>query len=175
MQRGTVIWFTGHSKSGKTTLTRLLHEELKNMGCRSIRLDSDTLPEAIIKPQSSTWEERQHLKNENLLFMSRLLSERGDIVLIASVGRYAEWRDRMRREIADFCEIFLKCSLDTRLDRDVERKYETHQEYFHFYEEPEQPDLILETDRQTVQQSVRSLLDFLHLRGTIPPVDPQSV
>lgn len=172
MQRGAVIWFTGHSKSGKTTLTRLLHEELKHMGCKAIRLDSDTLPSSIIKPQASSWEERQRLKNENLLFLSRLLSDHGDIVLIASVGRFAQWRSRMRMEIPDFYEIFLKCSLNTRLDRDVEGKYETHRDYFHIYEEPEHPELILETDRQTVQQSIRSLLDFLHRRGIIPPMTP---
>lgn len=174
MQRGAVLWLTGHSKSGKTTLSRMLHEELQHMGCRSIRLDSDTLPKSIIKPEAESWEERQRLKNENLLFLSRLLFDRGDIVIIASVGRFAHWKEMLRKEIPDFFEIYLKCPLDVRLSRDIDGKYETHRDYFHLYEEPKQPDAILETDQQTAEQSVLFLLSFLHRKGIISPLDPHS-
>ncbi|MFC4769388.1 molybdopterin-guanine dinucleotide biosynthesis protein MobB [Effusibacillus consociatus] len=167
MQKGAVLWFTGHSKSGKTALTRLLSDELQQRGYRVARLDSDTLPEAIIKPQADTWEERQRLKYENLSFLSRLLYEYETVVLIASVGRFRQLRERLREQIPDYLEIYLNCPLDIRLQRDVQGKYQTHSDYFHFYEEPERPDILLETGQMSPEECVRLILQHLKDRGYI--------
>lgn len=167
MQQGAVIWFTGHSKSGKTTLTKMVADELRQAGYKAVRLDSDTLPVAIIKPEAADWEERQRLKNENLIFLAELLYGHGDLVLIASVGRFGRWRDLLRSKIPNYLEIYLKCPLEVRLQRDASAKYETHSDYFHVYEEPANPDLIVETDRLTPEQSAASIIALLMRRGLI--------
>jgi len=167
MTQGAVIWFTGHSKSGKTTLSKIVASELQKQGYRAVRLDSDTLPAAIIKPEAPRWEERQRLKNENLIFLSELLYQHGDIVLIASVGRFRQWREQLRAKIPRYAEIYLKCSLTERLQRDTAGKYETHKDYFHIYEEPERPDLVIETDRMAVQESAAAVVSLLRDKGLI--------
>ncbi|KXG44276.1 adenylyl-sulfate kinase [Tepidibacillus decaturensis] len=121
MQQGLIIWFTGHSKSGKTTLSKLLFSELQQKGYRCYRLDSDTLPLSIIKPQADRWEERQRLKLENISFLSRLLYDNNYFVLIASVGRFSEWRELLRKQVPNFIEIYLTCPLEVRLERDFEK------------------------------------------------------
>ena len=161
MSKGAVVWFTGHSKSGKTTLTKMVDEKLKQMGYRSFRLDSDTLPISIIKPNASTWEERQKLKNENLIYLSELLYEHGDIVLIASVGRFRCFREKMREKMPQLIEIYLECSLEERLQRDSSGKYKTHSDYFHFYEEPKNPNLIIDTEKMTELESVSKIIFYM--------------
>jgi adenylylsulfate kinase len=162
--KGVVVWFTGHSKAGKTTLTKLLYHELKQIPYKVIRLDSDTLPEGIIKPAALDWEQNQRQKNENLIFLSKLLFENGYIVLISSVGRYNHWREMLRSEVPHYLEIYLKCPLDVRIQRD-KAKYESHNEYFHFYEEPQNPDLIVKTDQLTPHESLQVILQLFQKRG----------
>lgn len=158
MGKRAVLWFTGHSKAGKTTLTRMLTEQLQDLGHRVVRLDSDTLPISIIKPQADTWEQRQEYKHENLVFLSSLLFQYETIVLIASVGRFQKWRDLLRQQVPNFMEIYLDCPLTTRLERDVDSKYEKNKEYFHFYEEPSEPEITIQTDQMTPEESIRFIL-----------------
>lgn len=167
MGDGLVVWVTGHSKSGKTTLTKLLYDEFKQRQYKAIRLDSDTLPKGIIKPEADNWEEKQRLKNENLTFLSKLLFENGYYVLISSVGRYNKWRELLRREVPRYLEIYLECPLVVRQQRDMTGKYESHKEYFHFYEEPQNPDLKIETDRWTTAEAVNLILRLCRERGYI--------
>lgn len=165
MQKRAVLWFTGHSKAGKTTLAKILADELRQMGYRVIRLDSDTLPVSIIKPQAESWEKRQQLKLENLSFLSRLLYQCDTIVLIAAVGRFRKWRELLKEQIPNYMEIYLKCPLNIRLERDVEAKYDKNKEYFHVYEEPTSPDLTIETDKMTPEESVDLILRQLKDKG----------
>lgn len=167
MQCGMILWLTGHSKSGKTTISKLLYHDLKQTGYNVTRLDSDTLPTGIIKPEAASWEERQRLKNENLIFVSKLLCERGEIVLISSVGRFSQWRDLLRKQVSNYIEVYLKCPLDVRLLRDDTSKYDKHQDYFHIYEEPACADLIIETDLTTPDESKSLILHLLKERGLI--------
>jgi adenylylsulfate kinase len=164
---GVIIWFTGHSKSGKTTLTKLLDHELKQRGYKVIRLDSDTLPKGIMKPEGDGWEEKQQRKNENLIFLSKLLYENGYYVLISSVGRYNSWRELLRNQVPQYLEIYLKCPIEIRLQRDAAGKYETHQEYFQFYEEPQNPDLVIETNRYSAHEAMEMVLQLFRKRGYI--------
>lgn len=165
MERGGVIWFTGHSKSGKTTLTRRLYKELISKGTKTFLLDSDTVPVSIIKPQAESWQQRQELKNENIVFLSKLLYENDYLVLIASVGRFHHWRELLRKQVRDYLEIYLECPLDVRLQRDTEHKYGSHHDYFYLYEEPSQPHLVIETDRITVDESLQKILILIQSCG----------
>ncbi|WP_169306543.1 adenylyl-sulfate kinase [Cohnella pontilimi] len=165
MPNGVIIWFTGHSKSGKTTLTKSIEKLLQHRGCKAIRLDSDTLPMGIIKPEGHSWEERQQRKNENLIFLSKLLMENGYYVLISSVGRFSKWRELLRSQVSDYLEIYLKCPLEVRLQRDVTGKYVSHPDYFHVYEEPENPDLAIDTSRVPIPEATELILRLFTERG----------
>lgn len=165
MSRGRVVWITGHSKSGKTSLARTLAEQLRNEGIKTFLLDSDTIPVSIIKPQAESWQKSQELKNENIMFLSKLLYENGYLVIIASVGRFRYWRDSLRRQIPDYLEIYLKCALEVRLQRDTSNKYGSHPDYFHIYEEPLDPHLAIETDRMTIDESLQAIRQLLQECG----------
>ncbi|EGK07647.1 adenylyl-sulfate kinase [Kroppenstedtia eburnea] len=159
-----VIWLTGHSGAGKSTLAKSLEEHFRSMNHRVIRLDSDTLPPSIIKPQAQTWQKKQHLKLENLVFLAKSFYQCETTVVIACVGRFHKWRDQLREEIPDFLEVYLRCPLHVRLSRDLTGKYERNQEYFHFYEEPSRPDLIIDTDRLSPQESLDLISSELYRR-----------
>lgn len=165
LQQGLIIWFTGHSKSGKTTLSKLLFSELQQKGYRCYRLDSDTLPLSIIKPQADRWEERQRLKLENISFLSRLLYDNNYFVLIASVGRFSEWRELLRKQVPNFIEIYLTCPLEVRLERDFEKKYQTHRDYFDYYEKPNNPDVVIDTNHKQPNESVNLIMQYLQMKG----------
>jgi adenylylsulfate kinase len=167
MPDGLIVWLTGHSKSGKTTLSKLLYDDLNQRQYKVIRLDSDTLPKGIIKPEAQNWEEKQKLKNENLTFLSKLLFDNGYYVLISSVGRYNSWRDLLRREASRYLEIYLECPIEDRMQRDIAGKYESHKTYFHFYEEPKNPDLKIQTNRLTTHEALKLILQLLKERGYI--------
>lgn len=165
--RNAVIWLTGHSKAGKTTIAKKLEEHFNTMGKRIIRLDSDTLPEAIIKPQAPTWQERQQLKLENLTYLAKSFYQSETTVIIACVGRFRKWKDQLRREIPRFLEVYLTCPLQVRLKRDTTDKYKRNQEYYHFFEEPIDPDLIIRTNHISLPDSLKMILNELHKRDSI--------
>ena len=165
MSKPAVLWLTGHSRAGKTTLGKLLEQALKNRGCKVIRLDSDTLPRSIIKPEAGNWEQKQRIKLENLSFLAKSFYACDAFVIIAAVGRFREFRDRLRQEVPDYVEIYLKCPLDIRLGRDSDRKYARNKEYYHFYEEPNAPELIIETNKTHPQTALRKVIGFLEKRG----------
>lgn len=169
MQNRAVLWFTGLSNAGKTTLTKTLSRQLQHLGCRVVRLDSDTMPLSLIKPQAPSWHERQRLKNEHLLQLAQLFYERESVVLIASVGRFRKYRDLMRQRIPNYLEIYLQCPLGVRIARDVGEKYSRHGDYFHYYEQPLQPDLTIETDKTTPDDSAQYILRELLSREYINP------
>jgi adenylylsulfate kinase len=146
-------------------LGKLLEQALKNRGEKVIRLDSDTLPRSIIKPMSESWELKQQLKLENLYFLAKSFYACDAFVIIAAVGRFREWRDRLRLKVPDYVEIYLKCPLDIRLGRDSDQKYARSKEYYHFYEEPLAPELLIETNKIHPQTALRKVIGLMEERG----------
>jgi adenylylsulfate kinase len=167
MNKGIVLWFTGLPNSGKTTISRLVAKKLESMGHVVERLDSDEVPRSLTKDLSPDWDTRQKQKCTNLIFIAKLLYKYNVIVLIASVGRFQEMRNIARAEIPDFAEIYLKSPLYIRLQRDDKAKYQRYPETIHFFEEPSSPEIMIESDKCSIDESAATVIRYLVDHGYI--------
>lgn len=167
MQKGTVVWFTGLPNAGKTSVSRAVFHRLQSMGYAVELIDSDEAPRSLTKDLSEDWLTRQRQKCTNLTYIAKLLYKHNVIVLLASVGRLEEMRAIARREIPDFIEVYLKCPLDVRIQRDDKEKYVRHASTIHFYEEPSEPELLIETDKSPLEQSAERIIRYLTESGYI--------
>jgi adenylylsulfate kinase len=115
-------------------------------------------------------------RDENIrrvTFVSKLLTRNGVFVLTSFISPYREIRDQARREIGNFIEVYTKCSLDVCMQRDVKGMYKKAMkgEIKEFtgisdpYEEPLKPEILLETDRETLEESAAKVLDKLREFG----------
>lgn len=177
LDKGFVIWFTGLPASGKTTIASAFAEDLKNIGYRVELLDGDWVRRTINVDAGFTREEReQHLLR--VAWISRLLARNGIIVLCSFVSPYRDTRGKIRNIIEEevpFFEIYVKCSLEECIKRDPKGLYKKalSGEILHFtgvsdpYEEPEKPDLVIDTEKLDPQKGAESLLRFLLSRELI--------
>jgi len=167
MKNGKVIWFTGLPCSGKTTVAKQVKSILEKKGYDTELLDGDTVREYIKNKDFSKEGRDKHLRYISL--MSKLLSERGVIVLCSFVSPYKENRNFARNIISDFIEVYAKCSIVECIKRDVKGMYKKARtgEIKGFtgidapYEEPENAELILDTDKETVEESVNKVLELI--------------
>jgi adenylyl-sulfate kinase len=163
--RGLTVWFTGLSSSGKTTLSRALHDELKSRGHPVEWLDGDAVRQKLSKDLGYSREDR----NENIRRIGALaqqLTRRGTIVLVSAISPYRAAREEVRRRIGDFLEIWVHAPLAVCESRDrngIYRRARAHQ-LQHVtgiddpYEEPLTPDVECCTDRETLAESVAKVL-----------------
>jgi len=172
---GFVLWFTGLSGAGKTTLARALETELQNRYMRVERLDGDTVRQSLTRDLGYTRADRD-MNIERVTFVAKLLSRNNVVVLGAFISPFAETRDYVRRETTNFIEVFVDAPLEVCAQRDVKGLYEQafagEIENFtgvnHPYEVPQRPDIHVHTDRETVQESTAKILSWLENRGLIP-------
>ncbi|MFA5268682.1 MAG: adenylyl-sulfate kinase [Methanoregula sp.] len=172
---GFVVWLTGLSGSGKTTIAIMLELELRHRGVSFIqRLDGDIVRSGICRDLGFTKEDR----DENIRrvgYIAGLLSTNGVVTLVSFISPYREARDTARQCCRTFVEVYVKCNLDTLVQRDVKGLYRKalDGEIPHFtgvsdpYEEPLHPELIIETARQTPEESVRDIIAYLEGRELI--------
>lgn len=176
MERGFTIWFTGLSCSGKTTLSKKVEEELHRRGLKKIELlDGDVVRTNLSKGLGFSKEDRD-ANIKRIGFVCKLLSRNGVIAIAAAISPYREIRDFNRKEIGDFVEVYCKCSLEVCVERDVKGFYKKALagEIKHYtgvddpYEEPLNPEVVLETDRESPEESVSKLMRKLEMLGYIP-------
>lgn len=172
MTRGFTIWFTGLSGAGKTTLTNAIVPQLRARGALIETLDGDEVRANLSKGLGFSKEDRD-TNIRRIGYVSRLLARNGVGVIAAAISPYREIRDEVRGWIeadgAVFLEVFVKASLDTLVGRDVKGLYKKALagEIKQFtgvsdpYEEPINPDLVVETDRETIEESVTKILTKL--------------
>lgn len=177
--RGITLWFTGMSGAGKTTIAVEVEKRLRQRGVRVERLDGDVVRESLTKDLGFSKEDRD--KNiERVSFVAKLLTRQGVIVLASFISPYQAMREYARRQIGEFAEIYVDAPLQVLIDRDVKGLYKKAiaGEIANFtgisdpYEPPEQPDLHLRTDRETVAESAARVIAFLEERGYIPSSSP---
>lgn len=175
--RGAVLWFTGLSASGKSTLAFEVEKQLFEEGYFSYVLDGDNMRHGLNSDLGFTPDDRQ----ENIRRVgevAKLFAEAGSIVLTAFISPYRRDRDRMRSLMerdGDFVEIFVSCPLEVCEARDPKGLYQKARagEILDFtgidapYEPPEAPELILETDQWPVEDCARQLLTYLRDKGYI--------
>src|SRR5215217_9707098 len=175
-EKGFTLWFTGLSGAGKTTISHLVEQELRKRGSRVEVLDGDIVRENLSKGLGFSKEDRD-TNIRRIAFVANLLSRNDVPVITAAISPYREIRNEAR-EMMDgrFIEAYVKASVEVCEDRDVKGLYEKARrgEIKEFtgvsdpYEPPENPELVLETENQSPEQSAQQILDYLEERGLIP-------
>jgi adenylyl-sulfate kinase len=158
---GFTIWFTGLSGSGKSTLSEVIEQRLKAHGRNVEVLDGDIVRTHLSKGLGFSREDRD-TNIKRIGFVCALLTRNGVVCISAAIAPYREARDWARREIGNFVEVYVKCPLEVCRERDVKGLYKLVDEgkIKNFtgvddpYEEPVHPELIVETDKETVEESV---------------------
>ena len=174
--RGAALWFTGLSGSGKSTLAHAVEERLYSMGCRTYVFDGDNVRHGLCADLSFSKEDR----TENIRRigeMVKLFVDAGLIALTAFISPFRADRQRVRDLLApgDFIEIYCKCSLDVCEQRDVKGHYRKARagEIKEFtgisspYEEPERPDLVIDTANENLEACVDKVVAFLKEKGIV--------
>ncbi len=158
---GFTIWFTGLSGSGKSTLSEIIEERLRKRGRNVEILDGDIVRTHLSKGLGFSREDRD-TNIKRIAFVCSLLTRNGVICISAAIAPYSEARDWARKEIKNFVEVYVKCPIEVCRQRDVKGLYKLVDEgkIKNFtgvddpYEEPEHPELVIETDKETVEESV---------------------
>ncbi len=160
-----VIWLTGPSGAGKTTLAKALADKLQSMGYRVEVLDGDGIRSKLYPDLGFSKEERE-MHNRVVTEMAKLLAKNGVITIVSVIAPYREWREHARREIGKFVEVYLRCPLEVRIKRDPKGLYAKALKgeirgltgLDGEYEEPKNPELILDTDKMSVEEEVEAVL-----------------
>tara|TARA_B100000787_G_scaffold29075_1_gene19330 strand:+ start:126 stop:725 length:600 start_codon:yes stop_codon:yes gene_type:complete len=165
-----LLWFTGLSGAGKSTLAHALEEKLFQMGCRTYVLDGDNVRHGL--NSNLDFSETDRIENiRRVGEVSKLMLEAGLIVMTAFISPYAEDRNKARVLISknNFIEIYCKASLEICEKRDVKGLYKRARagEIKNYtgidspYEVPLNPELIINTDKETLDESVSKILNYL--------------
>jgi adenylyl-sulfate kinase len=169
MREGFVVWLTGLPGSGKTTIARELEPELKKRGWCVEVLDGDEIRQNLSKGLGFSREDREtHLKR--VTYVAKLLSRNGVAVIAAFISPYRNIREHARKETTNFVEVYVKCSVEACAERDPKGLYKKAsvgqikdltgpQD---LYEEPLEPDLVVDTEKLTVAESVEVIESRLH-------------
>lgn len=178
MHKGFTLWFTGLSGAGKSTLTTLLEQEFKRRQYKVELLDGDVVRTNLSKGLSYSKEDRD-INVRRIGFVCDLLSRNGVIAISAAISPYAAIRAEVREQVesngAAFVEVYAKCSLDELVRRDVKGLYKKalSGEIQNFtgvtdpYEEPEKPEIVVDSATQSVEDSFRQILTFLEEKELI--------
>ncbi len=178
MSKGVTVWFTGLSGSGKTTVARRVHDLLQERHVHAERLDGDVVRQSLTRDLGFSKEDRD--KNiERVTFVAKLLTRNQVVVLSAFISPFRKMRDTARAEIGDFLEVYVRTPMETLLERDVKGMYKKAMagEIPNFtgvndpYEEPENPELVLDTASESIEESAAKVIALLESRGYIPAAD----
>ncbi|MFV1977810.1 MAG: adenylyl-sulfate kinase [Myxococcota bacterium] len=172
-QRGVTIWLTGLSGSGKSTIAIAAEHELTSRGRLAFVLDGDNVRHGLNQNLGFSPEDRT--ENIRRWEVSKLFTEAGVIVFTSFISPYRSDRDAVRALMGagDFVEVYVDASLDTCEQRDTKGLYKKARagEIPEFtgisapYEAPESPELVLDTNRQSVEESVGKLVEYLDAKG----------
>jgi len=173
-QKGLLLWFTGLSASGKSTLAHKLEMELYNSGKLSIVLDGDNIRHGLNKNLGFSSEDRKE-NIRRIGEVAKLFVETGVITMASFISPYRADRDRVKSlfQEGDFIEIYVKCPLDELERRDPKGLYKKAREGVikEFtgisapYEEPVAPEIVLDTFRLSIEECAKILFDDIVRRG----------
>ncbi len=175
MREGFLIWVTGIPAAGKTTVAGRVERQLREMGLRVENLDSDEI-RANISPNLGYTPEARDENTKRLAFFGHLLSRNGVGVIVAAVSNLRLFRERARAMVDSFVEVWVKCPLEVCQRRDPKGLYARAARGevndiagMHLpYEEPTVPEIILETDEETPEESTAAVMNYLRESGLIP-------
>ncbi|MEW6107718.1 MAG: adenylyl-sulfate kinase [Nitrospirota bacterium] len=168
--RSGIVWFTGLSASGKSTIAHTVEKELFKRGIRTYVLDGDNVRHGINSNLGFSREDRKE-NLRRIAEFAKLFVDAGIVVLAAFISPYKEDRDYIRGRFNgdNFLEVYVKCSAETCEGRDPKGLYKkaragiikNYTGVSAPYEEPESPDLVIETEKIDIKTSVNQVLDLL--------------
>ncbi len=165
-----LMWFTGLSGSGKSTIANLVERELHDLGISTYVLDGDNIRRGINSNLSFSAEDRSE-NIRRIAHISNLMIDAGLVVLAAFVSPYKKDRENIRSIVKDinFVEIFINTSIEECERRDVKGLYKKARagEIKNMtgisapYEAPENPDVEIETEKMSTEEAVQSILNYI--------------
>lgn len=174
-QKGFVVWMTGLSGAGKTTIALILEEELRSRGLKVERLDGDVVREGLTNDLGFSADDRR--KNiERVTFVAKLLSRNGVTCICSFISPYNALRDHVKENVTNYVQVFVDAPLDTVIERDVKGLYQKAiaGQIPNFtgisdpFEMPNAPFIHVRTDLQTPLESAGKILGDLEDMGLIP-------
>jgi adenylyl-sulfate kinase len=172
---GFTIWFTGLSGAGKTTISRLVEKELRSRGCQVEVLDGDIVRENLSKGLGFSKEDRD-TNIRRIGFVCELLTRNGVVAIAAAISPYRAIRDENRTRVGGrFVEVYCACPIDVLAGRDVKGLYKKALagEIKNFtgiddpYEPPLHPEIVVQSDQETPEQSAAKVIATLQSLGYI--------
>jgi adenylylsulfate kinase len=168
IDHGFVVWLTGFSGSGKSTIARNLHQELTRRGLKVESFDGDEVRRNLSKGLGFSKEDRD-THNKRIIYVAKLLTRNGVNAIISLISPYRSTRAYAREHLPRFVEVYLKCSIEECIKRDPKGLYKKAlageikdmtgiQDP---YEEPLTPELILDTEHHSSTRNLHKLLDKL--------------
>jgi len=177
--RPVILWFTGLSGAGKSTVAHAVEKALFNLGCRTFVVDGDNVRHGLCADLGFTASDRQE-NIRRIGEMSKLFLEAGVITLTAFISPFRADRDRVRALVQEsqFIEIYCSADLAVCEHRDVKGIYKKARrgEILDFtgisspYEQPLNPELVLNTATETLESCVNNVLNYLSVSGVIKPL-----
>jgi adenylylsulfate kinase len=177
--QSVILWFTGLSGAGKSTIAHAVEERLYQSSCRTFVMDGDNIRHGLCSDLGFSDEDR-HENIRRVAEVAKLMLEAGIITLTAFISPFKAERDLARRIVSygDFIEIHCHCNIEICEQRDVKGLYKKARrgEIEHFtgisssYEAPDNPELQLDTGNTSLQVCVEQVLEFLEQRGIVSKV-----
>ncbi|MBW2570584.1 MAG: adenylyl-sulfate kinase [Deltaproteobacteria bacterium] len=177
-----LLWFTGLSGSGKSTLAHAVEEKLHSLCVRSYVLDGDNIRTRLNKDLGLSPEDRKE-NVRRIAEVAKLMVDAGLLVFAAFIAPYKQSREYVHKLMADwpYYEVYVKCGIEACAKRDPKGLYKKASEgeitnmtgISDPYEEPEHPDLIIDTDKLSLQQCVDEVIEFLLKQKLISAVSQQ--
>ena len=175
MSGGFTLWFTGLSGAGKTTIAQIVEKTLRARGLRVEVLDGDVVRTHLSKGLGFSREDRD-TNIRRIAFVANLLTRNGVAVIVAAISPYRAIRDEARTMIGRFVEVFVSAPLEECVRRDVKGLYKKAMagEIPSFtgvsdpYEEPLAPELVVDTTKESPEDSARRVMATLERLGCLP-------
>jgi adenylyl-sulfate kinase len=179
--KGFTLWFTGLPCSGKSTLARRVEGILLERGMNVEVLDGDEVREHLSKGLGYSKQDRD-TNIRRIGYVAKLLARNGVVAIGAAISPYKAIRNEVRSWHDRFCEVYVEAPIDALKERDVKGMYKKALagEIKHFtgvddpYEPPDNPEVIVETEKESVEESVNKIIRTLELMNYIPPAEGQS-
>ncbi|MEO0240524.1 MAG: adenylyl-sulfate kinase [candidate division WOR-3 bacterium] len=168
------LWFTGLPCSGKSTLAKKIKEKLEEIGKKTYILDGDIIRKELnVDLGFSEEDRRENIRRVSVV--AKILTECGVVPIVALVSPFRDAREKAREKIEKFVEIYVKAPIEICMQRDVKGMYKMAIEgkikgftgIDDPYEEPLNPEVVCETDKESIEECVEKILNFLENKGYI--------
>ena len=180
--KGFILWFTGFSGAGKTTLAKRVQKILVTCGMNVELLDGDVIRTNLSKGLGFSKEDRD-TNIRRIGFVASLLARNNTVCMAAAISPYKAVRDEVRSLHKEFVEVFCTCSLNALAERDVKGLYKKAMagEIKGFtgvddpYEAPEHAEITVDSEHESIEESTDKIVRYLELKGLIPAAPGEDI